>query len=377
MGPRAAGRRALDRRPPGSGRRRPTLRRGGRRPAPPAVEEQIERGVSALFTTGRLYDDGIIDPRDSRTVLGIALSACHSAAVRAAATSASSGCSDDPQAARSPTAARSPGASRAPAARMGIATVAVYSEADARALRARGRRGGALRRHRRRDRTCASSDSRGRPRSGADAVHPGYGFLAENADFARAVRSRRACLCRARRPRRSPPWAQARGQAPLAAGGAGAARLDGGRDDRRRCGARRRAGLPALVKAAPGAAARDALVRRPRQLAAAVHAAARGSGGLRRRHRLPRTLPRRGRHVEVQVFGDRTATVVHLFERECSIQRRYQKLLEEAPSVAVDEPAARPLWRRGGGGGQALGLRRRRHGGVPAGARDGASISSR
>ena len=100
--------------------RRPRVRRGGRRAAARRqIEEQIERESHAFFVTGRLYDDGIIDPRDTRTVLGIALSAAHSNSSRAAAASASSGCEGDrmpvdQEAARSPTAARSPPGSSAP-----------------------------------------------------------------------------------------------------------------------------------------------------------------------------------------------------------------------------------------------------------------------
>ena len=149
-GPAAAGRGAVDRGPAGGGgagasrtTRRPTRR------CAPMVEQQIEAESLPMFLSGRLYDDGVIDPRDTRTVLGLCLSAVHTRArsrARAAA-SASSGC----EAARSdhvdcwsPTGARSPAGSSAPAATLGIA-----------------HRRGVLRRRRRTPRTSREADARG------------------------------------------------------------------------------------------------------------------------------------------------------------------------------------------------------------------------
>ncbi len=90
--------------------------------------------------------------------------------------------------------------------------------------------------------------------------------------------------------------------------------------------------------------------------------ATRGGLGVRRRHRVPRTIRRRDpRHVEVQIFGDAHGNVVHLFERECSIQRRHQKIVEEAPSPAVDDTLRAALGDGSGRGGEGARLRRCRH----------------
>ena len=83
------------------------------------------------------------------------------------------------------------------------------------------------------------------------------------------------------------------------------------------------------------------------------------------------------RHVEIQVFGDSHGNVVHCFERECSIQRRHQKIIEEAPSPAVDDELRRKLGEAAVAAGQRNRLRQRRHRRVPAGRRTATSTSSR
>ena len=181
-GPAAARRRAVDRRPRVGRSRRARVRRG--RPTTQqrqAIEEQIERESHAFFTSGKIYDDGIIDPRDTRTVLGIALSAVHSNVVegRARLRRVPDVTVDDRRPSRSsssPTAARSRCRVMRTARELGIATVAVFSDPDARrAVRARGRRSGAAARQRGRPTpTCAATlivDAA--RRTGADAVHPG------------------------------------------------------------------------------------------------------------------------------------------------------------------------------------------------------------
>jgi len=184
-------------------------------------------------------------------------------------------------------------------------------------------------------------------RTGADAVHPGYGFLAENPDFARGCRKRDLVFV-------GPP-AEAiaamgdKLEAKRLAAAAGIPVLPGADATALTSGelpaAADRVGWPVLVKAALGGGGVGMRVVRDRgDLAGAVAAAARqaaaafGDGTV-----LLERYVEAPRHVEVQVLGDAHGRVVHLFERECSIQRRHQKLVEEAPSPAVDARLRRRL----------------------------------
>src|SRR3954466_13369945 len=177
---------------------------------------------------------------------------------------------------------------------------------------------------------------------GADAVHPGYGFLSENAGFARACAEAGLVLVG------PPPEAiEAMGSKTAAKermAAAGVPTLPGAvigargeLDEAALNRAGEGIGYPLLVKAAFGGGGRGMrIVRAPGELAEAVAGARReaasafGDGTV-----FLERFVERPRHVEVQVFGDTHGTVVHLFERECSIQRRYQKIVEEAPSPAV------------------------------------------
>jgi 3-methylcrotonyl-CoA carboxylase alpha subunit len=177
-------------------------------------------------------------------------------------------------------------------------------------------------------------------RSGAEAVHPGYGFLSESAEFARAVQSAGATWVG------PPPEAMDavgyKVRAKELARRAGVPTIPGydGEDE----GEERLAeeadliGFPILVKASAGGGGRGMrAVTRPEDFAEAVGGARReaeaafGDGSV-----FLEKLVEDPRHVEVQVLGDRQGTVLHLFERECSIQRRHQKVVEEAPSPALD-----------------------------------------
>ncbi len=225
---------------------------------------------------------------------------------------------------------------------MGVGSVAVYSEADADALHVRLA-----------DEAVAIGPAPARESylaidklltaaaaTGADAIHPGYGFLAENARFAAAVNDAGLTFI-------GPPP-----QAIATMGDKVAARTlmeQAGvpvvpatvvlpPDPAAFATAATSLGFPVVIKAAAGGGGKGMrIVRRVEELPEAVAGAAReataafGDG----RIYLERYLER-PRHVEVQVFADTHGTVVHLGERECSIQRRHQKIVEESPSPAVD-----------------------------------------
>jgi propionyl-CoA carboxylase alpha chain len=174
---------------------------------------------------------------------------------------------------------------------------------------------------------------------GADALHPGYGFLAENADFARAVTEAGLAWVGP-----SPGSIAVMGdkvRAKRLVSQSGVPTLPGQEIDGLSADALARAaaavGLPALIKAAGGGGGRGMrLVREARALPEVAASARREAAAAFGNDRLfvERYLES-PRHVEVQILGDRHGHVVHLFERECSIQRRHQKIIEEAPSPAV------------------------------------------
>jgi acyl-CoA carboxylase subunit alpha len=227
-----------------------------------------------------------------------------------------------------------------------IATVAVFSDADARApFVAEADESVALP-------GSTAAETYLRPeliidaatRTGADAVHPGYGFLSENADFAEACAAAGLTFV-------GPPPAAIRSMgsktsAKQLMAGAGVPVLPGiaiGDGEELPAGLADRAGteigFPVLVKAAFGGGGRGMrVVTAPGELAEAVAAARREAvGAFGNGTVFLERLVERPRHIEVQVFADTHGQVVHLFERECSIQRRYQKILEESPSPVVDD----------------------------------------
>ncbi|AXQ30597.1 biotin/lipoyl-binding protein [Solimonas sp. K1W22B-7] len=174
--------------------------------------------------------------------------------------------------------------------------------------------------------------------SGADAIHPGYGFLSERAHFAQAVIDAGLVWIG------PPPEAIAAMGDKLAAKNLMAkigvpvlhsVELDEKSD---LDAAARKVGFPALVKAAAGGGGKGMrIVRGKGELAAAVAGARREAASA---FGDPTVFLERyvegARHVEIQVIGDKHGTLVHCFERECSIQRRHQKVIEEAPSSAVN-----------------------------------------
>lgn len=177
--------------------------------------------------------------------------------------------------------------------------------------------------------------------AGAGAIHPGYGFLSENAAFAKAVRE-------AGRVFIGPP-ADAiaamgdKAEAKRRMISAGVPCIPGYQDTEQSPdvfrAAAEKAGYPVMIKAAAGGGGRGMRrVASPDALGDALESArseaqaAFGSGEL-----ILEKAIEHARHVEVQVFGDEHGSIIHLGERDCSLQRRNQKVIEEAPSPAVDE----------------------------------------
>ena len=235
--------------------------------------------------------------------------------------------------------------------RLGMDTVAVHSDADAGALHVR-EAGHAVALPG--DRPADTYLNIGRlleaaRASGADAVHPGYGFLSENPDFAQAVIDAGLTWVgpppEAIRALGSKSAAKALAQrhgVPVLPGFFGADQ----RDDTLAAEAAR-IGYPVMVKAAAGGGGRGMrLVHEPGQLLAALHSArAEAMAGFGSEELLIERAVRRPRHVEVQVFADAHGQVVHLGERDCSVQRRHQKIIEEAPSPAVSSARREELGR--------------------------------
>jgi propionyl-CoA carboxylase alpha chain len=242
---------------------------------------------------------------------------------------------------------------------LGVSTVAVYSDPDADApfvdladesVRLPGATPAET--YLRGDAVIAAARA-----TGADAVHPGYGFLSENAGFARDCAAAGLTFVGP-----SPDAIASMGsklEAKALMDDAGVPVLPGATvTDGTDLGAvAEKIGFPVLVKAAFGGGGRGMrIVRGPGELVDAVDGARReadsafgdGTVFLERFVEDPR-------HVEVQILGDSHGEVVHLFERECSIQRRYQKIVEEAPSPAVDEALRAELGAAAVAAGKAIG----------------------
>jgi 3-methylcrotonyl-CoA carboxylase alpha subunit len=176
-------------------------------------------------------------------------------------------------------------------------------------------------------------------RTGADSIHPGYGLLAENADFAERVSAAGIAFvgpsAAAMRALGSKTAAKA---IAIGAGVPVVPGYQGEEQDLRALKARaRELGYPLMVKAAAGGGGRGMrVVAREAEFATALESARREAEGAFGDGRLLlEKLIERARHVEVQVFGDAHGNVVHLFERDCSLQRRHQKVIEEAPAPGL------------------------------------------
>ena len=235
------------------------------------------------------------------------------------------------------------------AKRMGLATVAVYSDADAEALHVREadealRIGpaAAAQSYLKIDAIIAACRA-----SGAEAVHPGYGFLSENADFARALDAAGIVFI-------GPPAAAiaAMGDklaAKKLAQEAGVAVVPGHPeaigDASTALEIARAIGYPVMIKAAAGGGGKgmrlaesDNALREGLRLAASEARSAFGDDRV-----FIEKYIAEPRHIEIQVLADAHGNVIHLGERECSIQRRHQKVIEEAPSPFLDAATRRRM----------------------------------
>ncbi len=224
----------------------------------------------------------------------------------------------------------------------GIQTVAIYSDADRSALHVRYADEAyyigpppASESYLRGDRIIDVA-----LKAGADAIHPGYGFLAENAEFAAACRDAGVVFIGP-----TPEAIAAMGDKVTAretVAKAGVPLIPGtpaGLSDAELLAAAEEIGYPVLVKASAGGGGKGMrMVYKPEDLKSSLAAA--------RREALKafgddtiylEKVVEGARHVEIQILADMHGNVIHLGERECSIQRRHQKLVEESPSVAVDD----------------------------------------
>ncbi|UTP40319.1 ATP-grasp domain-containing protein [Phenylobacterium sp. LH3H17] len=226
---------------------------------------------------------------------------------------------------------------------MGIATVAVYSEPDADAPHVREADQAVLigpaaarESYLVGDKIIAAAQA-----SGADAIHPGYGFLSENAEFAEAVMA--AGLIWIGPP---PSAIRAMGLKDAAKALMDAAGvpvtpgyLGENQDEAHLKSQADRIGYPVLIKAVAGGGGKGMRkVERSQDFAAALTSCKReASASFGDDRVLLETYVTRPRHIEVQVFGDSQGRVVHLYERDCSLQRRHQKVIEEAPAPGMSD----------------------------------------
>jgi 3-methylcrotonyl-CoA carboxylase alpha subunit len=194
-------------------------------------------------------------------------------------------------------------------------------------------------------------DHRGGGETGAEAIHPGYGFLSENADFAQAVMDAGLVWVGPRPDSiRAMGLKDAAKQRMIAAGVPVTPGYLGEDQDPERLGREAEAiGFPVLIKAVAGGGGKgmrrvNVAAEFQEMLLSCKREAASSFGDDRV---LIEKYVERPRHIEVQVFGDTHGNVVHLFERDCSLQRRHQKVIEEAPAPGHGRgPRARRCARR-------------------------------
>ncbi len=226
---------------------------------------------------------------------------------------------------------------------MGLRTVAVYSDADARAMHAAVadqavRIGAASARESYLNIEAILAAAK---TCGADAIHPGYGFLSENAAFAEACGAAGlsfvgppAAAIRAMGLKDRAKTLMEKAGVPVVPGYHGADQSDATLKAQAA-----KIGYPVLIKAAAGGGGKGMrLVERTADFAAALEGARReAKSAFGNDHVLIEKFVARPRHIEVQVFADSRGNAVHLLERDCSLQRRHQKVIEEAPAPGMSE----------------------------------------
>lgn len=227
--------------------------------------------------------------------------------------------------------------------RMGISTVAVYSEADTEALHVKPA-----------DESCCIGESDpaesylridkmldAAKEHGSQAIHPGYGFLSENAEFARKCSqsgitfigpSAEAIELMGEKDKAKAVMEKA--GVPVVPGYIGAEQ-----STQTLCSEADKIGYPLMIKAVLGGGGKGMRVVQKKEdfegaLLSAQNEARKGFGDSRV---MLEHFVREPRHIEFQVFGDQHGNIVHLFERDCSLQRRHQKIVEESPSLFLDE----------------------------------------
>jgi 3-methylcrotonyl-CoA carboxylase alpha subunit len=225
---------------------------------------------------------------------------------------------------------------------MGLRTVAVYSEADRDAMHVATA-----------DEAVLLGPARARDsylniervidaarQSGAEAVHPGYGFLSENAEFAQACADAglvfvgpTAAMMTAMGSKSGSKMLMEKAGVPLVPGYHGEAQ-----DEATLARAADKIGFPVLIKASAGGGGRGMrIVGSPGELAAAITSAKREAKAAFGDDRmLVERFVENPRHIEVQIIGDSHGNLLSLFERECTLQRRHQKVVEEAPSPTLN-----------------------------------------
>jgi len=223
---------------------------------------------------------------------------------------------------------------------MGIRSVAVYSDADAESLHVAEadvavRIGPAAARESYLNVEAVLAAAK---ETGAQAVHPGYGFLAENAEFARACAAAGLVFIGPPAEAIEAMGDKIRAKSTVAAAGVPVVPgADGTPDELRE--AAEQIGFPLLLKPSAGGGGKGmVVVHEPAELAEAIESAQRVARGAFGDDRLlAERFISAPRHIEIQVLADEHGNVVHLGERECSLQRRHQKIVEEAPSPLLDE----------------------------------------